>query len=255
MSRRLENKTILVVGGGGIGDECARRYCEDGANVLLGDLDGAAAAGAANKIDPSGKRALGTVLNGADEQSVADAVSLAVSTFGRLDGMHANFANFADGRSVGGALDIPLEIFDEMMTVNVRGFLLCTRYTVPEMIKGGGGSIVYTSSGAAYAGEAVRPYYAMSKSAIHALMRHVARRYGPQGIRANVIAPGIIMHPKLAAAVGEAFQAQAIERTLCRSRLGTPNDIARLASLLLSEDGGFITGQVISVDGGVTMRA
>jgi NAD(P)-dependent dehydrogenase (short-subunit alcohol dehydrogenase family) len=94
----------------------------------------------------------------------------------------------------------------------------------------------------------------MSKAAGHALMRHVAKRYGAQGIRANAIAPGIIMHPRLEAAVGPEFIPWARSRIPLRTRLGNPGDIAALSALLMSDEGAYITGQVVSVDGGATMR-
>jgi len=99
-----------------------------------------------------------------------------------------------------------------------------------------------------------KPVYAMGKSAIHALSRNVASRWGKQGVRSNVIAPGLIFHPAVEATLG----AQAIEgilKTVKSPRLGAPADIAAMASLLLSDEGAFVTGQVISVDGGATMRA
>jgi NAD(P)-dependent dehydrogenase (short-subunit alcohol dehydrogenase family) len=113
--------------------------------------------------------------------------------------------------------------------------------------------MLYTSSGSAYAGLASRPTYSMIKSSIHALARHVASRWGKQGVRSNVIAPGLIMHAAAEAAVGAAYGEQVLQ-TLRVTRLGKPEDIAAMAALLLSEDGEFVTGQVISVDGGSSMR-
>jgi len=117
----------------------------------------------------------------------------------------------------------------------------------------GGGAMLYTSSGAAHAGDAVRPAYAMAKSAVHALMRHVASAWGKDGVRANVIAPGVVLHPKLEAAAGPALAEWAM-RLVKGTRLGVPVDIASMATLPLSDEGGYITGQVISIDGGSTMR-
>jgi NAD(P)-dependent dehydrogenase (short-subunit alcohol dehydrogenase family) len=122
------------------------------------------------------------------------------------------------------------------------------------MIARGGGSMIYTSSGAAHAGEVVRVAYAMSKTAGHALMRHVANRFGPDGIRANVIAPGVIAHPRFETQVSPELANSMMQRTPIRTRLGRPLDIAALGALLMSDEGSYITGQVISVDGGGTMR-
>jgi NAD(P)-dependent dehydrogenase (short-subunit alcohol dehydrogenase family) len=114
--------------------------------------------------------------------------------------------------------------------------------------------MLYTSSGAAYMGGVIRPVYAMGKSAVHALSRHVASRWGKQGVRSNVIAPGLIAHEAVLATMGSSFVEGALAGVQS-PRLGEPADIAAMAALLLSDEGAFITGQVICVDGGSTMRA
>jgi NAD(P)-dependent dehydrogenase (short-subunit alcohol dehydrogenase family) len=254
MQGRLKGKVIVVAGAGGIGDELVRRYASEGASVLIGDIDGAAAKAVAEEIVSGGGSAIGIELNGADDDSIGSAVDLAVSTLGGLDGFHANFASFSDGQSGEDVVGLPLDIYDEVMRVNARGFLLCTRHAVPAMIARVGGSMVYTSSGAAHLGEAVRVAYAMSKTAVHALMRHVARRFGPDGIRANVIAPGVISHPRFEAVISPETADAFRQATAIKTRLGSPVDIAAMSALLMSDEGSYITGQVISVDGGNSMR-
>ncbi len=254
MNNRLQGKVIIVAGGGGIGNEVARRYASEGAAVVLGDVDEGMAQTVAAEIAEAGGKSIGVALDGADESSVKATVDLAVASFGGLDGFHANFASFRDGESGADILDLPMDIYDEVMHVNARGFVLCTRAAVPAMLRRGGGSMVYTSSGASYMGEPVRLAYAMSKVAIHALMRHVARRFGPEGIRANVIAPGVIAHPRFDAVIPEEMARAFRESTLLKTRLGTPTDIAAMGALLMSDEGSFVTGQVINVDGGTIMR-
>ncbi|CAN7626948.1 SDR family oxidoreductase [Phenylobacterium sp. LjRoot225] len=252
--KRLDGKSILVAGGGGIGAELARRYAQEGAGVLLGDLDLDGARAVAGDIERAGGRARAIRLDGADEDSVAAAVALACETYGGLDGLHANFATFVDGGFDTGVLELPLADYDETMRVNARGYLLCTRHALPAIIARGGGSIVYTSSLAADAGEPCRVAYAMSKAAVHALMRHVAARYGRDGVRANCIAPGVTLHERVKSAVGPEFMEWALGIAHIKSRTGRPDDIASVGALLLSDEGSFITGQIISVDGGATMR-
>jgi NAD(P)-dependent dehydrogenase (short-subunit alcohol dehydrogenase family) len=250
---RLQDKVIVVAGAGGIGDELAGRYASEGASVVLGDIEAGRAIAAAEAIAASGATCVGTYLDGGDDASIKAAVDLAVSRFGGLDGFHANYAGFNENDSLHDVTTIPMEDFDEVMRVGSRGFVLCTRYAIPEMLKRGGGSLVYTSSDAAFMGEVVRVGYAMSKVSMHALARHVARRFGAQGIRANVICPGVVTHPRFAAMMPAEFVEDFTDATLL-GRLGRPVDIAAMGALMMSDEGSYITGQVISVNGGSVMK-
>ena len=255
MAGLLENKVVIVAGLGGIGNGLARRYADEGALLVIGDLDAQLALRVATEIDPSAQRVRGVPLDGADEDSVRATVKLAVEEFGRLDGMHLNFTNAADAYLPGGVVDLPLEAFDEVMRVNTRGFVICAKHAIPAMIDSGGGSMVFTASIDAYNGASTRVSYQMSKAAELALMRHIARRYGPKGIRCNAIAPGLIWHYKFDQnPMPDGIVDQTRARQMIKSRFGKPDDIAALGALLLSDDGSFITAQTISVDGGVTFR-
>ena len=253
MQERLSGKVIVVAGAGGIGDELARRYAGEGASVVLGDIDGDRARATAAEIAATGAAVVGTYLDGADEASIKALVDLAVATYGGLDGFHANYAGFSAGDSEHDVTTIPMEDFDYVMNVGARGFMLCTRFAVPAMVARGGGSMVYTSSDAAFMGEPVRVGYAMSKIAAHALMRHVARRFGAQGIRANVISPGVVAHPRFAEMMPAEIVEEFTKATLI-GRLGRPVDIAAMGALIMSDEGSYITGQDISVNGGGLMR-
>jgi NAD(P)-dependent dehydrogenase (short-subunit alcohol dehydrogenase family) len=191
---------------------------------VIGDLDAELASCVAADLDPSGERVRGVLLDGADEDSVVSIVKFAVETFGRLNGMHVNFTNAADAYLTGGVVELPLEALDEVMRVNTPGFVICAKH-------------------------------ATSKARDLALMRHIARRYGPKGIRANAIAPGLIWHYKFDEQwMPEGIVEQTRPRQMIKSRFGNPDDVAALSALLLSDDGSFITAQTISVDGGVTFR-
>lgn len=255
MAGLLENKVVIVAGLGGIGNGLARRYADEGALLVIGDLDAELASRVAAGIDPSAQRVRGVPLDGAEEGSVVSTVELAVEAFGQLDGMHVNFTNAADAYLPGGVVDLPLEAFDEVMRVNTRGFVICSKHAIPAMIDSGGGSIVFTASIDAYSGASTRVSYQMSKAAELALMRHIARKYGPKGIRCNAIAPGLIWHYKFDEnPMPDGIVDQTRARQMIKSRFGKPDDIAALGALLLSDDGSFITAQTISVDGGVTFR-
>ncbi len=253
MDNRLTGKVIVIAGAGGIGDGLARRYAAEGASVVLGDIEGERAIATAEAIASTGAMCIGAHVDGGDDGSIGALVELAVSRFGGLDGFHANYAGFNDADSLHDVLTVPMEDYDEVMRVGSRGFVLCTRHALPHMLKRGGGSLVYTSSDAAFMGETVRIGYGMSKVAITALARHVARTFGHQGIRANVITPGVIYHERLAAMLPAEMVADFTKATLT-GQLGRPEDIAAMGALMMSDEGRYITGQVIGVNGGAVMR-
>lgn len=253
MDGKLSGKVIVVAGAGGIGSGLVKRYAQDGARVVVGDIDLQAAQAAAKDARQHGGVALGVALDGSDEASVGTVIDHAISEFGGLDGFHANFAAFRDEDAALDIVDLPLGVFDEIMRINMRGFVVCTRLAIPPMKRRGGGSILYTSSAASFVAQPMRAGYAMSKVAVHALMRHVAMRFGPDGIRANALTPGVVTHDKFEEVVPKEF-ADAMRAATPRRRLGQPRDVAAMSSFLMSDDADFISGQLISVDGGRTMR-
>jgi NAD(P)-dependent dehydrogenase (short-subunit alcohol dehydrogenase family) len=254
--RGLSGKAAVVAGGAGlIGSATCFRLAEEGATVVVADIDGAAAASVAEQIVAAGGRASARTTDTSDEASVADLVDYAVKELGGLDLLHANAADLSPdviGRD-SDAVDVPLEVFDRTMQVNTRGYLLCARYAVPALLRQGGGALIFTSSAAAFAGERERPSYAMSKGAVNALVRHLASRWGKEGIRANAIAPGLVLSPAAQQAVPSAFLDHALALTRS-ARLGRPEDIAAMVAFLGSDDGEWINGQVIGVDGGAVLR-
>jgi NAD(P)-dependent dehydrogenase (short-subunit alcohol dehydrogenase family) len=166
-----------------------------------------------------------------------------------------NFASFAGAHPDLDVLGLPLDVWDTQARLNERGALLNTRAALPLLLERGGGAIVYTGSGAALRPDFGGFAYAMSKAATHALMRHVALRFGPEGLRANVIAPGYVLHDGLRASAAEGLQSRALSFAAYKRRVTKPEDIAALATLLMADEGATITGQVLAVDGGATMRA
>jgi NAD(P)-dependent dehydrogenase (short-subunit alcohol dehydrogenase family) len=249
--RRLEGQIAIVAGGrANIGAATALRLAEEGAAVVVGAHTPGGAAETVGRIIEAGGRAIGVDFEATDEGSIQAMVQAAVDAYGGLDAIFVNFADLTLHSRDTDAVDTPLAVFDRAMDVNLRGHLLCTRHALPEMLKRGGGSIVYTSSSAAFMGRGVRMSYAVTKHALLALMRHVASRWGKEGIRANAVSPGMVLsaknrsHPELAPVL-------AITRS---TRLGEPEDIAAMVALLMSAEGAWINGQVVCVDGGVTMR-
>lgn len=247
----LEGKVVVVAGGGGIGAATVERLAEGGARVVLGDLDAAHAADVAARVRAAGGHCVGVGFDIADEASVAALVATAVREFGGLDALHANAADLAIIQQDSTVLDEPLAVFDRTLQVNLRGHWLCTRAALPELLKRGGGSLVYTTSAAARMGEPVRPAYAISKAGIEALMRHVASGWGKQGIRANAVAPGMVATAQLLAGLPGEFR-ETVLRATRSPRLGRPEDIASMVALLVSDEGEWINGQVLGVNGGTS---
>jgi NAD(P)-dependent dehydrogenase (short-subunit alcohol dehydrogenase family) len=253
---RLRGKTVVLFGGaGGIGTAVSLRAAAEGANVVVGSLHEEHAQKVVAEIEEHGGRALALGVDISDEVSVGAAVAATTATFGRIDAVHVNAANMSMDviGADSDAASINLGVFDRTVQTNLRGYLVCTQQVIPALLEAGGGSIVYTSSAAAFVGEPQRPAYAMTKSGLSGLGGHVASKWGREGIRANAVAPG----PTLSAAVDAVLPAEHKEAMLAdlRSpRLGRPEDIAAMVVLLLSPEGEFVNGQIISVDGGRTLR-
>jgi NAD(P)-dependent dehydrogenase (short-subunit alcohol dehydrogenase family) len=255
--RGLAGKVAVVVGGaGGIGTATCTRLAEEGCTVAVGDVDGAAADAVAQRIKANGGHALALETDIGDEQQVRNLVDRAVAEFGGVDILHANAADMSP-EGIGSdsdAVELPLDSFDRTIRAGARGHLLCARHAIPRLLERGGGALVFTSSGSAFAGEPQRPAYAMSKSAINALVRHVASRWGREGIRANAIAPGLVRTEKNFQMLDDENTLNSILGTIRSTRVGKPDDIAAMVAFLASDDGEWINGQVIAVDGGTTMR-
>jgi len=253
--RRLEGKIVAIAGAAsGIGAGIVDRLVREGARVAVGDINLEGAKTFAASFRPKGGEVIAVELNIDEEDSVAAFVAETERTFGGLDAFQANAANFSHGLGDTDPVTIDMRVFDEVIRTNTRGYFLCTRHAIPALLRRGGGTMLYTSSGAAHANHNVRPAYMMSKASAHALMRHVAAKWGPDNIRSNVIACGSVVTPKLESVFVGELRDWALGRQALKSRLGIVEDIGAMSAHLMSDDGAFITGQVISVDGGGSMR-
>lgn len=250
--RGLSGKVGIVAGGGrGIGAATARRLAHEGAHVVIGDLIGDWAREVAEDIVAKGGKAVGVDLDGTSAESQAAIVAKAVEAFGGLDFYHSNLAGGTEGDI--DALNCPVEVLEKSFAINTKSHFLATQAALPKIIERGGGAMIFTSSGAASGGAPWQVAYPMTKNAIHALARHVASKYGKQGIRANVICPGLV----LTEAVKQHLTDEYVERGLKavpHVRLGQPEDIAAAVTFLASEDGAWVNGQVWHVNGGAQMR-
>jgi NAD(P)-dependent dehydrogenase (short-subunit alcohol dehydrogenase family) len=236
----------------GMGAETAFRLAEEGAKVVVGDVNIEAAEALVERIRAAGGEAAAQAFDIVDEVQVNELIQGAVDRYGGLDLMHVNAADLRVVRRDGDALTTDLETFDRSLDVGLRGHLLCTRAALPLMLKRGKGAIVYTSSAAAKSASPTQMSYYVMKAGVNALMRHVAVRWGKEGIRANAICPGMVLTETIRRNMNETVLDEA-RRRLPSPRLGEPQDIANLVNFLLSDQAEWINGQAVSIDGGSIM--
>jgi NAD(P)-dependent dehydrogenase (short-subunit alcohol dehydrogenase family) len=245
---RLEGKVAIVTGGGGgIGAAVARRLASEGASVTVADIDMTSARRAA---EPLGEKGLPLHFDAADPASVKAMVDQTVARFGRLDILHNNAALTDPARQQQDttAVDIPIEIWNATLAINVTGYLLGCKYAIPHMIAAGGGSIINTASNSGSAGDLARIAYGSSKGAIIAMTKYVATQYGKRNIRCNSVAPGVVLTEALEKTVPGLKEI--IRRHILTPQFGTPDDIAALVAFLASDESRYITGENISISGG-----
>lgn len=253
--RGLAGKVAVVVGGAtGIGAATAARLGAEGCRVVVGDIAADAAQRTASRIVAAGGTASHFVFDLADPGSVADLIDSTAASYGGVDLLFNVGADMGIIRLDTDVVDIDLDTWDRVMAVNLRGYLAAMKYGIPAMLSQGGGAIVNMSSAAAFQGEPARPAYATAKAGIGALTRHVAARWGKEGIRCNAVAPGFTATEAIRAAPQwPDLQAGALKR-IRGTRVGDPDDIAALVAFLFSEEGSWINGQVINIDGGTVLR-
>jgi NAD(P)-dependent dehydrogenase (short-subunit alcohol dehydrogenase family) len=251
---RLDGKVALVTGGGGgIGGATARRLAHEGAAVAVVDISEEAGTPVAQGIVDSGGQATFVQVDLSEESQVSAMVTSVVDQFGRLDILHNNAAltesEFLSRDTA--VTDLPLEVWERTMAVNLRSQMLTCKYAIPEMVKTGGGSIINMSSGASLKGDRTRTAYGVSKAGVNTLTMYVATSHGKQGIRVNTIVPGLIITEAVKAHLTEKILAGLGKATLT-PYLGQPDDIADLVLFLASDESRYITGQMIAIDGGMS---
>src|SRR5205085_11772595 len=217
MGGRLEGRVALVTGGGsGIGRASALAFADEGATVVVADVDELGGAETVQAVTEAGGKARFVSHDVTRSDDVAAMVTDVVATEGRLDCAHNNA-----GTSGGTAFtaDYPEEEWDRVMALNLRSVFLCMKHEIPPMVEQGGGAIVNTSSGAGLMGFAGLPAYVASKHGVVGLTRATALEYSAQGIRVNAVCPGTVRTPMLEAFTGDESTLQAMGRAMPIKRL------------------------------------
>lgn len=248
---RLSGKVAIITGGGsGFGEGIAKRFAAEGASVVIGDLNLAAAEKVAGEINKAGQKALPVAADVSQNVQMKALVEKAVEAFGGLDIMVNNAGMPQRNASL---LNTDEATFDKIFAVNVKSIYLSAQHAIPEMRKRGGGAFINIAS---TAGVRPRPglvWYNGSKGAVITLTRAMAVELAPEQIRVNALNPVAGLTPMLKEFMGgeetEEMKAKFVS-TIPIGRFSTPADIANAALYLASDEANFITGVCMEVDGG-----
>lgn len=256
---RFDDKTVLITGGAsGIGLGTARRIVAEGGAVAVLDRQGDAIEAAVAQLTSTGGRAKGFEVDVTDAEALEAAAVATRDEFGSIDGLFAS----AGIRGYGRGADTELDWWKTVIDIDLTGVFLSIRAVLPIMIEQDSGAIVAASSVSAIIGASNQAPYTAAKAGVIALCRQIALDYGSHHIRVNSICPGTVKTPLSQAgytirAGGDPEKGEALleerAKSMALGRLGTPEDVAALVSLLLSDEGSWITGANYLIDGGMTI--
>jgi len=248
---RLDGKVAIITGAGtGMGQTAAILFAKEGAKVVVADCVAEWGEQTVMMIKEAGGEAIFIKVDVSKTEDIKKMINTAIDTYGKLDVLYNNAGvNTGYGAPT---IEWTEEDYDKNMDVNVKGVWLGMKYAIPEMIKAGGGSIINTASVAADAAQRGSCIYAASKGAVISMSRVAAVEYAGQNIRTNVIKPGTIATPMTLKVLKHDPEAiKRIEREIPQGRLGKPEEVAYLALFLASDESSHITGQKLTVDGGM----
>ena len=254
MAGRLEGKVAVVTGAGsGIGRAIAHRFAQEGASVVIAEVNRDAGASAASEIRAEGGSALFVPTDVSRAADVEAMVRRTVAEFGRLDVLVNNAAIQILGRLA----DTSEEDWDRLQSVNLKGVFLCSKYAIPEMVRTGGGSIVNLASVLGLVGDPDLAAYCAAKGGVLALTKAAALAYGPAGIRVNAICPGDVDTPMVRDYFNKDPDPEALRRRISSEyalrRIAEPREIAEAALFLASDASSFVTATALVIDGGYTL--
>jgi len=245
----LKDKVVLITGSArGIGFTIAERFAREQALVLILDLAQEAVDNAVAKLREQGGSAFGYVANVTDAKGVEELFARIVSEHGRIDVLINNAGVTRDNLMI----RMKEEEWDLVLNINLKGAFICTQKVFKHMMKARSGSIINISSVIGIMGNSGQANYAASKGGMIAFTKSCAKEFASRGIRVNAVAPGFI-ETEMTATLSDEIRAE-YAKVIPMSKMGTPTDVAKLCLFLASEESGYITGQTIAVDGGLTMH-
>jgi len=252
---RVDKKVAIVTGAGsGIGEASAIRLAEEGATVICADINGAAAESVAGAIRSTSGKATSAAIDISDDKQCDAVVASAIKDFGTVDIL----VNNAGVNLPGVFHEVSNESIDRTLSVNIKGAMYLTRAVLPAMLKQGSGSIVNMSSVNGLVSEPYLSVYSASKGAIVMFTRGIALDYAKTGVRCNAICPGWVdtpinhAHAKMLGGLDHVYKT--IDSFQPIGRPGTPREIANLVLFLASDESSFMTGSIVSADGGMTAQ-
>jgi len=245
---RLKDKNAIVTGAGqGIGRSIALKLAQEGANVVIAEMNADTGAQTAKEVEALGRRALFISVDVANQKQVQGMADQVLKAWKRID-ILVNNAGFD---RPGHLLKVKEEDWDAVLGVHLKGTLNCIQAVVPHMIENGYGKIVNLSSVWGKRGAVSEISYSSAKAGIIGLTKSVARELGRYQINVNAILPGLILTPTIAK-MAEKYQNMIIENTPLR-RIGQPEEVANVVAFLVSDEASFVTGAMVEVSGGWNM--
>ncbi len=258
---QLQGKVALITGAGrGQGLAAARRFAAEEARIVVNDLDPQSVQAAVESLRAAGGEAVEAVGDVSAAADVQRALAIAKDTFGGLDILYDNAGiGYSATKRFGVAMSDVVSYTEEdwrrILDINIGGVFLFCKYGIPLLIERGGGVILNTASIAALRGGPDAHAYTATKGAVLALTRAIAVTYGPRGVRANTLCPGVIDTEMIHEALIERDDVRtALARNTPLRRIGTAEDIAEVALFLVSDASRFITGEAFAVDGGLIQK-